>query len=57
MPDLAASLELLTSPATLFFFFLGTAAAFVRSDLAITFPFNLTLGIALHAAAAHWLWS
>jgi len=57
MPDLAASLELLTSPAILFFFFLGAAAAFVRSDLAITFPFNLTLGIALHAAAAHWLWS
>ena len=56
MPDLAASLERLTFPAILFFF-PGAAAAFVRSDLAITFSFNLTLGIALYAAAAHWLWS
>ena len=29
---------------------------FVTASLAITFPFNLTLGIALYTAAAHWLW-
>lgn len=29
---------------------------FVTASLAITFPFNLTLGIALYAAAAAWLW-
>jgi hypothetical protein len=30
---------------------------FVTASLAITFPFNLTLGIALYTAAAVWLWS
>ena len=29
---------------------------FVTASLAITFPFNLTLGIALYTAAAVWLW-
>ena len=29
---------------------------FVTASLAITFPFNLTLGIALHSAAAQWIW-
>jgi hypothetical protein len=29
---------------------------FVTASLAITFPFNLTLGIALYTAAAQWLW-
>lgn len=29
---------------------------FVTASLAITFPFNLTLGIALHSAAAQWMW-
>lgn len=29
---------------------------FVTSSLAITFPFNLTVGIALYTAAAQWLW-
>jgi hypothetical protein len=30
---------------------------FVTASLAITFPFNLTIGIALYTAAAQWLWS
>lgn len=30
---------------------------FVTASLAITFPFNLTVGIALYTAAALWLWS
>jgi hypothetical protein len=30
---------------------------FVTASLAITFPFNLTLGIALYTAAAVWLWA
>lgn len=29
---------------------------FVTASLAITFPFNLTLGIAVYTAAAQWLW-
>jgi len=29
---------------------------FVTASLAVTFPFNLTLGIALYTAAATWLW-
>lgn len=37
MPDLSASLSLLTSPAILFFF-IGAAAAFARSDLAVPEP-------------------
>ena len=37
MPDFSTSLELLTSPAILFFF-IGAAAAFARSDLAIPEP-------------------
>ncbi|WP_269516009.1 sodium-dependent bicarbonate transport family permease [Brevundimonas subvibrioides] len=45
MPDLAASLELLTSPAILFFF-VGAAAAFARSDLAIPEP--VTKGLSLY---------
>jgi uncharacterized protein len=32
-------------------------SVFVTASLAITFPFNLTLGIALYTAAAVWLWS
>jgi len=32
------------------------AGVFVTASLAITFPFNLTLGIALYTAAAVWLW-
>lgn len=32
------------------------AGVFVTASLAITFPFNLTLGIALYTAAAAWLW-
>jgi hypothetical protein len=31
-------------------------SVFVTASLAITFPFNLTLGIALYTAAAVWLW-
>jgi hypothetical protein len=30
---------------------------FVTASLAITFPFNLTIGIALYTAAAQWLCS
>ena len=30
---------------------------FVTASLAITFPFNLTIGIALYTAATVWLWS
>ena len=30
---------------------------FVTASLAITFPFNLTIGIALYTAAATWLWT
>lgn len=37
MPDLSTSLAILTSPAILFFF-VGAAAAFARSDLAIPEP-------------------
>ncbi len=33
------------------------AGVFVTASLAITFPFNLTLGIALYTAAAVWLWA
>ncbi len=29
---------------------------FVTASLAVTFPFNLTLGIGLYAAAAMWIW-
>jgi len=29
---------------------------FVTSSLAVTFPFNLTVGIAVYAASAAWLW-
>jgi hypothetical protein len=36
---------------------LADPGVFVTASLAITFPFNLTLGIALYAAAAQWLWS
>jgi len=32
-------------------------SVFVTASLAITFPLNLTLGIALYTAAAVWLWS
>ena len=32
-------------------------SVFVTASLAITFPFNLTLGIALYTAAAVWLWA
>ena len=32
------------------------AGVFVTASLAITFPFNLTLGIALYTAAGVWLW-
>lgn len=30
---------------------------FVTASLAVTFPFNLTVGIALYTAATQWLWS
>jgi hypothetical protein len=30
---------------------------FVTASLAITFPFNLTAGIALYSAAATWFWA
>ena len=33
------------------------AGVFVTASLAITFPFNLTLGIALYTAATAWLWT
>lgn len=33
------------------------AGVFVTASLAITFPFNLALGIALYTAAAVWLWA
>ncbi|MFN3669828.1 MAG: sodium-dependent bicarbonate transport family permease [Brevundimonas sp.] len=33
------------------------AGVFVTASLAITFPFNLTVGIALYTAAAIWLWA
>jgi hypothetical protein len=33
------------------------AGVFVTASLAITFPFNLTLGISLYTAAALWLWA
>jgi hypothetical protein len=46
MPDLAASLDLLTSPAILFFF-VGAAAAFARSDLAIPEPVTKALSLYL----------
>lgn len=46
MPDLSASLELLTSPAILFFF-VGAAAAFARSDLAIPEPVAKALSLYL----------
>lgn len=32
------------------------AGVFVTASLAVTFPFNLTLGITLYTAAAVWLW-
>lgn len=32
------------------------AGVFVTASLAVTFPFNLTIGIALYTAAAVWLW-
>lgn len=46
MPDLAASLALLTSPAILFFF-VGALAAFARSDLAIPEPVGKGLSLYL----------
>jgi hypothetical protein len=46
MPDLAASLGLLTSPAILFFF-VGALAAFARSDLAIPEPIGKALSLYL----------
>ena len=33
------------------------AGVFVTASLAITFPFNLTLGIALYTAATIWVWA
>ncbi|MFT4913328.1 MAG: hypothetical protein ACI9YM_001925 [Brevundimonas sp.] len=33
------------------------AGVFVTASLAITFPFNLTVGIALYTAVAGWLWA
>ena len=33
------------------------AGVYVTASLAITFPFNLTAGIALYTAAAAWLWA
>lgn len=33
------------------------ASVFVTASLAITFPFNLSVGIPLYAAAAAWLWA
>ena len=49
MPDLSASLALLTSPAILFFF-IGAAAAFARSDLAIPEPVSRALSLYLMLA-------
>lgn len=49
MPDLSASLSLLTSPAILFFF-VGTLAAFLRSDLAV--PEAITKGLSLYLMMA-----
>jgi uncharacterized protein len=46
MLDLAASLALLTSPAVLFFF-VGAAAAFAGSDLAIPEPIAKTISLYL----------
>jgi uncharacterized protein len=46
MPDLTASLALLTSPAILFFF-VGAAAAFARSDLTIPEPVTKALSLYL----------
>jgi hypothetical protein len=46
MPDLSASLALLSSPAILFFF-LGAAAAFARSDLSIPEPISKALSLYL----------
>jgi len=46
MPDVSASLALLTSPAILFFF-LGAAAAFARSDLSIPEPISKALSLYL----------
>lgn len=46
MPDLSASLALLTSPAILFFF-VGAAAAFARSDLTIPEPVTKALSLYL----------
>ncbi len=46
MPDLSSSLALLTSPAILFFF-IGAAAAFARSDLAIPEPVAKALSLYL----------
>ena len=45
MPDLSASLALLTSPAVLFFF-VGAAAAFARSDL--TIPESVSKALSLY---------
>lgn len=49
MPDFSTSLALLTSPAILFFF-LGAAAAFARSDLAIPEPISKALSLYLMLA-------
>lgn len=49
MPDLSASLALLTSPAILFFF-IGAAAAFARSDLSIPEPVSKALSLYLMLA-------
>lgn len=49
MPDLSASLALLTSPAILFFF-VGALAAFLRSDLAIPEPVTKALSLYLMMA-------
>jgi len=46
MPDISASLALLTSPAILFFF-IGAAAAFARSDLTIPEPVSKALSLYL----------
>lgn len=46
MPDLSASLALLSSPAIMFFF-LGAAAAFARSDLSIPEPISKALSLYL----------
>lgn len=46
MPDLSASLSVLTSPAVLFFF-VGAAAAFAKSDLTIPESASKTLSLYL----------